>query len=89
MTSVAVRIARLSWTAPTRYSDGSALTPTGYRIHYGTTSKSYSQSVAINDASTTQLALPLPAGTWFFVVTALDAAGKESTYSNEARKTIN
>ena len=89
MTSVAVRIARLSWTAPARYSDGSALTPARYRIYYGTTSKSYNQSVAIDNAATTQWVLSLPAGTWFFVVTALDAAGKESAYSNEAIKTIN
>lgn len=89
MTSVAVRVARLSWTAPTRYSDGSALTPVRYRIYYGTTSNSYKQSVTTDNAASTQWVLSLPAGTWFFAVTALDGAGKESAYSNEAKKTIN
>jgi hypothetical protein len=89
MTSVAVRIARISWTPPTRYADGSKLTPAGYRIYYGTAPTSYSQSVTINNASTTQWELSLPAGTWYFAATALDAAGKESAYSNEAKKTIN
>ena len=89
MTSVAVRTARLSWITPTNYSDGSPLVVAGYRIYYGTTSKSYSQSVAIKKGSTTQTVLSLPAGTWFFAVTAVDAAGNESAPSNEASKTIN
>jgi hypothetical protein len=50
---------------------------------------SYGQSATINAAATRQLVLPLAAGTWFFVVTALDAAGKESARSNEASNTIN
>jgi hypothetical protein len=89
MTAVAVRVAIISWTAPTQYTDGSSLTVAGHRVYYGNKSGSYSQSVTINNATTTQLVLPLAAGTWFFVVTALDAAGTESARSNESSKTIN
>jgi hypothetical protein len=89
MASVTVRVATISWTAPTQYTDGSALTAAGFRIYYGNVSGTYSQSVTINNAASRLLVLPLAAGTWFFVVTALDAAGKESAHSNETSKTIN
>ena len=90
MTAVAVRTARVTWTPPTKNSDGSALTDlVGYRIRYGNAPASYGQSVMINDASANQWVLPLTPGIWYFVVASVNAAGKESSNSTEASKTIN
>ncbi len=90
MTAVAVRTARITWTVPTKNSDGSALTNlVGFRIRYGNAPASYGQSVMINNASANQWVLPLAPGTWHFVVTSVNAAGGESTNSTEVSKTIN
>ncbi|MCZ6642422.1 MAG: hypothetical protein O7F71_12660, partial [Gammaproteobacteria bacterium] len=44
----------LSWVAPTENVDGSPLTDlTGYKIHYGDSSRNYSSSADINDANAT------------------------------------
>jgi hypothetical protein len=45
--------ASLSWTAPTRNTDGSTLSNlSGYRIHYGTTSTDLVQTVQVGTATT-------------------------------------
>ena len=90
MTAVTIQRAVISWTPPTKNSDGSALKDlAGYRIRYGNSPGSYTQSVTVSNASATQWSLALSPGTWYFVVTAMNAAGNESSYSNEATKTIN
>ena len=76
--------AALTWTAPT----GAV---TGYRVYFGTTSRSYSQAFGSgNYVTTTSSTLSgLPSGyTYYFSVTAIDATGVESAYSNEASKLI-
>ena len=90
MTTVSVRTARLSWTAPTQNVDGSALTDlASFKVYYGNASRSYTQSLTINSATTTQWTLSLTPGTWYFAITATDSGGHESAYSNEATKTVN
>jgi hypothetical protein len=77
--------ATLTWTAPT---SGAAV---GYRVYYGTASKNYSQTKGSGTYSaTTNISLSdLPTGnTYYFAVTAVDAAGVESSYSNEVAKSI-
>lgn len=89
MTTVALREAALSWQAPTRNVDGSALTNlTGYKIYYGTSSKNYTQSVSVSGATTTQWTLALAPGTYYFALAAVDATGTESSKTNEVTKTI-
>ncbi|NJN52218.1 MAG: hypothetical protein HC809_11070 [Gammaproteobacteria bacterium] len=61
---------------------------TGYRVHWGTASRSYSQSTPVNGAANTQHQVTLGAGTWYFAVTAI-AGGVESAYSGEVSKTVN
>jgi hypothetical protein len=77
--------ADLSWVAPTTRDDGSPLLPSeiaGYVLYYGPEQGGYNSSVRIDDPSTTSLTVTdLPAGTYYFVVTARDTTGNESDYS--------
>ena len=73
-------IATLSWDPP---SAGI----TGFKVHYGATPGSY--TTTINTGMVSSFAVSdLPAGTYYFVVTAYDSSGNESGYSNEVSKTI-
>ncbi|MEZ5559895.1 MAG: hypothetical protein R3E86_15290 [Pseudomonadales bacterium] len=79
----------LRWQAPTQNVDGSPLTDlAGYNIYWGTSSRSYSTSLPINSPTTTQWEANIAPGTYYFALTAFDAAGNESAYSNEIRKVI-
>lgn len=74
----------MTWTAPTG-------TVSGYRIYYGTASRSYSQPLGSGtySASTAYTLTGLPTGsTCYFAVTAVDSAGRESAYSAEATKLV-
>jgi hypothetical protein len=78
---------QLSWAAPTKRADGTPLSRiTGYRVMYGTTSGNYTQSVNVSGTSAT--ISNLASGKYFFVIKAIDAAGKESAASAEVSKTI-
>ncbi len=75
----------LTWTAPI----GNV---TGYRVYYGTSSRNYQQALgggAYYAPSKEVLVTNLTQGsTYYFAVTAIDAAGQESAYSTEATKLI-
>lgn len=76
----------LSWTAPTTYTDGSALTVSSYKLYYGTASGSYSGSRTISSSATSfdgSQVVTVRGVTYYFVLTALDASGAESDPSNE------
>jgi hypothetical protein len=75
----------LSWQAPTENSDGSTLSDLkGYKVHYGSASKSYSDTVQVANAGlTTYVVQNLPTGTYYFAVTAYNAIGQESSLSGE------
>lgn len=81
--SVTGRLA-LNWQAPTENVDGTPLTDlAGYRIYYGQLSRSYTGDSAVDDPSASSTTISLPSGTYYVAMTALDAEGNESTYSNE------
>lgn len=85
--------ATLSWTAPDKKSDGTDLNDlAGCRIHYGTASGSYPQTIDIpctKGENITYQVTNLPAGyTYYFVVTAYNTYQAESDYSNEGSKSI-
>ena len=82
--------ANLSWVAPTRRDDGTALTNlAGYRIRYGTSPGSYPNQLQIpNPGITSCVVENLPPGTYYFVATAYDSNGSESEYSGVVSKTI-
>lgn len=60
---------------------------TGYKVHYGTASRSYSTHVDVQGALSTTVPNLTAGTTYYFAVTAYNAAG-ESGYSNEASAAI-
>lgn len=82
--------ATLSWSAPTRRTDGSLLENlAGYRIRYGTAVGSYPNQLQIpNTGVTTAVIENLPAGTYYFVVIAYDSTGIDSEHSAVVSTTI-
>jgi hypothetical protein len=61
-----------------------------YKIYYGTSSQSYTQTVSVTNPGTATITktLNLAPGTYYFVVTDVDTQGQESGYSMEVSKTI-
>jgi hypothetical protein len=80
----------LTWQPPALNSDGTPLTDlAAFKVYWGTTQGTYSQSTKIsNAAARTYTVSGLTKGTWYFVVTALNAQGIESPYSNVWSKTV-
>ncbi len=60
----------------------------GYRLYYGTSSRSYGPPVPAGRVTQYTLANLTDGRTYYFGVTALDFSGNESGYSTEVRKTI-
>lgn len=88
--AVATGSATLSWTPPTLNTDGSALTNlSGYKIYWGTALGTYPNSVTLSNPGLTSYVVDnLVPGTYYFVATALNSVGVESTFSSAASKTI-
>ncbi len=82
--------ATLTWQPPTLNSDGSPLSDlSAFKVYWGTALGSYPQSTKVsNAAARTHTVTGLAKGTWYFVVTALNAQGVESPYSNVWSKTV-
>lgn len=79
----------LTWTAPTTNTDGTPLTDlAGYKLYYGKVSGTYTSVITIVGNVTTYTVTGLLDGTYYFVVTAYDAVGNESAYSNQVSYTI-
>jgi hypothetical protein len=89
--AAATKSVSVAWTPPTQNDDGSTLTDlSGYKIHYGTTSKTYTQSVSVNNAGLTRYQLDsMPSGKIYIAMTAVNAAGAESDFSTEVAVTVN
>lgn len=81
--------ATLSWTPPTRNTDGTPLSNlAGYRIYWGPSRGQYSSSVTVNAGLSSYVVEQLTPGTWYFVLTAFNTHNVESAFSNEASKII-
>lgn len=80
----------MTWAAPQTKADGSASTDlVGFRIYYGIARGNYSQSVLVSSPSTLTYSIPnLSTGTYYMVVTALDASNNESPPSAEISKIV-
>ncbi len=80
----------LNWTAPTQNEDGSALDDlAGYVVYWGTSPGNYPNSVRIDNPSVVTYTVDaLSRGTYYFVMTAFNAADVESRYSGVATKTV-
>ncbi|MEW6442104.1 MAG: fibronectin type III domain-containing protein [bacterium] len=58
----------------------------GYKLYYGERPRSqapYSQTILIQDRTATARVLTLPAGSYYFALTAFDSSGNESGFSSE------
>jgi hypothetical protein len=79
--------AALSWTPPTRNTDGTTITSlTGYRIVYGRSPSELTQSVQIPPASS--YVIPgIASGAWYFAVMTL-AGGNQSAQSGVVTRVI-
>jgi FG-GAP-like repeat len=55
----------------------------GYRLHYGTSSHGYSQTIDLGNTTTTTVSNLPPGQTYYIALTDYDTAGVESTDSNE------
>jgi hypothetical protein len=88
--AVATGSATLSWMPPTTNTDGSPLTNlAGYKVYWGTSPGNYSSSVTLNNPGLTSYVVGnLTPGTYYFVATALNSVGAESSFSAAASKTI-
>ena len=73
----------LSWSAPTENTNGSALTNlAGYIIYYGTSASAMTQTIDIKTVGMlTYVVGDLSAGSWYFQIVAVNAAGAESSPS--------
>ena len=79
----------LSWEAPTQNADGTPLLDLrGYRIYYGRTPQVRKTVDVDNPGLTTYVIDNLSAGTYYFAVTAYNAAGADSLLTPEVSATI-
>lgn len=60
----------------------------GYRLHYGTTSRSYSAHIDVGNVTLYTLTGLKAEQTYYFAASAYDGFGNESGYSNEISYTV-
>ena len=80
-TNVFAGQASLTW-------DPSSGPAAGYRVYYGTASKTYSVNTNAGTATTATIDNLSDGATYYFAVKAYDSAGVESAFSNEVTKTL-
>jgi hypothetical protein len=82
--------AALTWNPPTDNADGTPLSNlAGYRVYWGTAEGSYAHSVTLDNPGLSSYVVDqLAPATWYFMLTAINAAGVESDYSNAASKQV-
>lgn len=80
----------VKWIAPTTRSNGDPLSLSdiaGYRVYYGLQQGVYTK-VDVNDSTAQQVTISDERGFYYFVLTTLDTAGRESEYSPVFQVTI-
>ncbi|MBU5614626.1 malectin domain-containing carbohydrate-binding protein [Geomonas azotofigens] len=82
-TPAAAAQASIAWSAPT---DSTGVT--GYKVHIGGTSGNYSQHVDVGSTTSYSASSLTDGSTYYFAVTAYNAAGSESAYSNEISRSF-
>ena len=80
----------VSWVAPTENTNGTSLTDlAGFRIYYGTSSTSLTQTSTVSNVAARSATIgSLAPGTWYFKVRAFNASQVESNDSNVASKVV-
>ncbi len=78
----------LSWQTPVSAADGTPLADlSGFNIYYGTSTLAYRIMIDVGNVRTYTLQ-NVPAGTYYFAITAYDSAGNETDFSPEQKRTI-
>ena len=77
----------LAWNADSATSDPGT-NPTGYKLHIGFSSGNYTQTENVGKVTTATVSSLKSGSTYYFVVTAYDAAGIQSPYSNQVSYTV-
>ena len=82
--------ALVSWVAPTRNTDGTALTDlASFKVLYGTSSTSMTQTANVSDPTARSFTVgSLAPATWYFKVRVVNSRGVESSDSNVASKSV-
>ena len=75
--------ATLAWDPPDIATD-----VTGYVIHYGTAAGTYSQSIDAGNTTSYSVSNLIDGQTYYFAVTAYNAGGYQSIYSNEVSAAV-
>ena len=90
VTQTAMGTATLAWAAPSRNTDGSALTNlAGYRIHYGTKSATLNKTITIATTGVSNYVVTdLTPGKWYFAVESYNTAKVASSLSAIVNRTI-
>jgi len=91
VTPGAIGAAELSWVIPTeRVDDTPLLNLAGFTLYYGIAPGLYTEEIVVDNPSiNTYLIQNLDSdSTFYFAMTAYDANGIESAFSNEVSKTI-
>lgn len=82
--------ATLSWTPPTRNTNGTTLSNlAGYRIYYGTSANSLTRTVQVSNAGLARYVISdLSPATYYFSIRAYTTGGTESANSNVITKVV-
>lgn len=82
--------ATITWTIPTENTNGTAYTDgKGFKIYYGTTLAALTQVATVDSpTATSHVIQPLAAGTWHFVMTAVNQRDMESERTNPVSKVV-
>ena len=80
----------LSWTPPSQNVDGTPLQDlAGYRVYYSQAPWGWTSSLNVPDPSVTTVQIPnLATGTWYFMISAYNAAGAESNRTEPVSKML-
>lgn len=90
VSKTATRSVTLSWTSPTKNTNGTRLTNlAAYRVYYGQSSRNYSDSVHVPAVATQSVVIEgLTAGTWYFAIKSINTLGETSAFSGEVRAVL-
>jgi fibronectin type 3 domain-containing protein len=66
------------------WDPSSAANVAGYKIYYGTMSRSYTQVMTVGNVTSTTISALVAGQTYYYAATTVDSAGHESAFSNEA-----
>jgi len=81
--SAALAAGPSGYNAPLQWNASTSAGVIGYRLYYGGASGSYTNVIEVGNVTSNTVAGLAPGATYFFAVTAYDANGNESAYSNE------